>query len=78
MFLATNPSSSFFYLLTAAHGVHLAGGILALFYVVVPALAAFADFASDGGRADFDLLAFHGWAVDFPARTSYSGTVNRA
>jgi cytochrome c oxidase subunit III len=33
MLLATNPSSSFFYLLTAAHGVHLAGGILALFYV---------------------------------------------
>jgi cytochrome c oxidase subunit 3 len=33
MLLATNPSSSFFYLLTAAHGLHLAGGILALFYV---------------------------------------------
>jgi cytochrome c oxidase subunit 3 len=31
--LSTNPSSSFFYLLTAAHGAHLAGGILALFYV---------------------------------------------
>jgi cytochrome c oxidase subunit 3 len=34
MLLSTNPSSSFFYLLTAAHGVHLAGGIFALFYVV--------------------------------------------
>jgi cytochrome c oxidase subunit III len=34
MLLATNPSSSFFYLLTAAHGAHLAGGILALFYVI--------------------------------------------
>lgn len=33
MLMATNPSSSFFYLLTAAHGAHLAGGILALFYV---------------------------------------------
>jgi cytochrome c oxidase subunit 3 len=33
MFLRTNPSSSFFYLLTAAHGAHLIGGILALFYV---------------------------------------------
>jgi cytochrome c oxidase subunit 3 len=33
MLLATNPSSSFFYVLTAAHGVHLAGGIFALFYV---------------------------------------------
>jgi len=34
MLLATNPSSSFFYLLTAAHGAHLAGGILALCYVL--------------------------------------------
>jgi cytochrome c oxidase subunit 3 len=33
MLLATNPSSSFFYLLTAAHGLHLAGGILSLLYV---------------------------------------------
>ena len=34
IYLATNPSSSFFYLLTAAHGVHLVGGIIALFYLV--------------------------------------------
>jgi cytochrome c oxidase subunit 3 len=34
MLLATNPSSSFFYLLTAAHGAHPAGGIFALFYVM--------------------------------------------
>jgi cytochrome c oxidase subunit 3 len=33
VFLVTNPSSSFFYVLTAAHGLHLLGGILALFYV---------------------------------------------
>jgi cytochrome c oxidase subunit 3 len=30
VYLATNPSSSFFYVLTAAHGVHLLGGIIAL------------------------------------------------
>jgi cytochrome c oxidase subunit 3 len=30
VFLASNPSSSFFYLLTGAHGVHLLGGVLAL------------------------------------------------
>ncbi len=35
VFLATNPSSSFFYLLTAAHGAHLMGGILALLYVAL-------------------------------------------
>jgi cytochrome c oxidase subunit 3 len=34
VFLATNPSSSFFYLLTGAHALHLLGGITALFYLV--------------------------------------------
>lgn len=33
LYLATNPSSSFFYVLTAAHGLHLLGGIFALLYV---------------------------------------------
>jgi cytochrome c oxidase subunit 3 len=37
IYLATNPSSSFFYLLTAAHGAHLLGGIVALFYLVLRA-----------------------------------------
>lgn len=30
IFLASNPSSSFFYVLTGAHGLHLLGGVLAL------------------------------------------------
>lgn len=34
VYLSTNPSSSFFYLLTAAHGLHLLGGVIALFYLV--------------------------------------------
>ena len=34
IYIATNPSSSFLYLLTAAHGLHLLGGILALLYLV--------------------------------------------
>jgi cytochrome c oxidase subunit 3 len=38
IFVATNPSSSFFYLLTAAHGVHILGGLSALVYVDVQAL----------------------------------------
>ena len=33
LFLATSPSSSFFYLLTAMHGLHLLGGVLGLMYV---------------------------------------------
>jgi len=37
VYLASNPHSSFFYLLTAAHGVHLVGGLLALFYILLRA-----------------------------------------
>lgn len=33
IYLATNPSGSFFYLLTAAHGVHLLGGVIASLFV---------------------------------------------
>ena len=35
LFLATNPASSFFYVFTAAHGLHLLGGVLALLYIAV-------------------------------------------
>jgi cytochrome c oxidase subunit III len=35
VFLATNPSSSFFYVLTAAHGLHLLGGVIALLSVAI-------------------------------------------
>jgi cytochrome c oxidase subunit 3 len=34
IYLSSNPASSFFYLLTAAHGLHILGGILVLCYVV--------------------------------------------
>lgn len=33
VFLSTNPASSFFYLLSGAHGVHVVGGVLALMVV---------------------------------------------
>jgi cytochrome c oxidase subunit 3 len=35
IYLAANPHSSFFYLLTGAHGVHLLGGVLALDYLLL-------------------------------------------
>jgi cytochrome c oxidase subunit 3 len=38
VFIFTNPSSSFFYVLTVAHALHLLGGVSALFYVDVQAL----------------------------------------
>jgi cytochrome c oxidase subunit III len=36
--LATSASSSFVYLLTATHGVHLAGGLLAMLYAAITSL----------------------------------------
>jgi cytochrome c oxidase subunit 3 len=38
VYVSTNPSSSFFYVLTAAHAFHLVGGVSALIYVDVQAL----------------------------------------
>jgi cytochrome c oxidase subunit 3 len=35
LYMASNPHSSFFYLFTAAHGLHVLGGILALVYLLV-------------------------------------------
>jgi cytochrome c oxidase subunit III len=34
LYLATNPNSSFFYVFTAAHGLHLLGGLAGLLYVI--------------------------------------------
>jgi cytochrome c oxidase subunit 3 len=38
VYVATNPASSFFYVLTASHAFHLLGGVIALVYVDVQAL----------------------------------------
>lgn len=35
IFMASNPHSSFFYVLTGAHGIHLLGGILGLDYLLL-------------------------------------------
>jgi cytochrome c oxidase subunit 3 len=35
VYLASNPHGTFFYVLTAAHGLHLLGGILALDYLLL-------------------------------------------
>lgn len=37
VYLSSNPHSAFFYLLTALHGLHLLGGILALDYLLLHA-----------------------------------------
>jgi cytochrome c oxidase subunit III len=38
IFVSSNPSSSFFYVLTGSHGIHLLGGVLALGYAGVTSL----------------------------------------
>jgi cytochrome c oxidase subunit 3 len=38
IYLVSHPHSSFFYVLTAVHGVHLLAGVLVLFYVLALAL----------------------------------------
>ena len=38
IFISTNPASSFFYVFTAAHALHILGGVSALVYVDVQAL----------------------------------------
>lgn len=43
VFLSTNPHASFFYLLTALHGAHLFGGLLALAYLRLTAGGAVAS-----------------------------------
>ncbi len=43
IYVSSNPHSSFFYLLTATHGVHLAGGLLALLFMFLRARPAEAN-----------------------------------
>jgi len=54
--LATNPSASFLYLLTAAHGLHLAGGLVAIAWV---ALRARTLAASLRGRTMVNAVAIY-------------------
>jgi cytochrome c oxidase subunit 3 len=61
VYLATNPSSSFFYLLTAAHGVHLLGGIVALLYLVFRARKI---IAATGRKVSVDLTAIYWHFMD--------------
>jgi len=55
-FVATNPSSSFVYLLTAAHAVHLAGGIMALLWAGITSLQ---HKPIDGRRIVVDVTAWY-------------------
>ena len=65
IYLATNPGSSFFYVLTAAHGIHLLGGVVALAYVVSSRPPyRHRTGAPDACGCGRDLLALHGCTLD--------------
>jgi cytochrome c oxidase subunit III len=50
IYVASNPHSSFFYLLTAAHAIHLLGGLVALLYLVVRTRGVVSWAVVDGKR----------------------------
>jgi len=73
IYIASNQASSFFYIFTAAHGVHLLGGVGALLYVLTRKFdnTRIALPTACGNR--FLLLAFHGWALGFLLALLYLG-----
>jgi cytochrome c oxidase subunit 3 len=50
VFLSSNPHSSFFYLLTAMHGLHLLGGLLALLYLLFRTRSRVDDVVAEARR----------------------------
>jgi cytochrome c oxidase subunit 3 len=63
IYLRNNPHSSLFYVLTGAHGIHLLGGMLALFCLLVtasrrPEVVLF-DFRRQSGRTAAAALYWH-------------------
>ena len=62
IYVSSNPHSSFFYLLTATHGVHLLGGLVALVYLSLRTRAAREDqlaVVKAQGAADAVTLYWH-------------------
>ncbi len=58
VFLGTNPSSSFFYLLTATHGIHLLGGVIALLVLTLKLWKGLL------GRMHVDVMALYWHSMD--------------
>jgi cytochrome c oxidase subunit 3 len=62
IFIKSSPHSSFFYLLTASHGLHLLGGLLGLLYLLVRTRQEPADEVAKAkrqGRADAVSIYWH-------------------
>ena len=66
VYVASNPHSSFFYLLTATHGVHLLGGLAALAYLSLRKRAPRNDqLAVAKSQAGADAVALYWHFMDF-------------
>jgi cytochrome c oxidase subunit 3 len=66
VYVASNPHSSFFYLLTAAHGVHLLGGLLALAYLLIRSRAPKENqLALTKAQASADAVTLYWHFMDF-------------
>ena len=59
VYLGSNPSSSFFYLLTVTHAIHLLGGLGALFYLDVRVSAKMANRAKSTTAMDVTAVYWH-------------------
>ena len=68
VYIASNPHSSFFYLFTAAHGVHLLGGLTALGYLSLRSRAPLEDksaLAKSKAQAKADAVTIYWHFMDF-------------
>jgi cytochrome c oxidase subunit 3 len=66
VYVASNPHSSFFYLLTALHGAHLLGGLAVLGYLALRSRAARDDPAAvNKARAKADAVSLYWHFMDF-------------
>lgn len=66
VYVASNPHSSFFYLLTATHGVHLLGGLMALAYLLLRNRSPKQDRVSQSKSvAKSDAVAIYWHFMDF-------------
>jgi cytochrome c oxidase subunit III len=66
VYVASNPHSSFFYLFTAAHGIHLLGGLLALTYLALRTLSSTdSRMATNRAQASADAVTLYWHFMDF-------------
>ena len=64
VYVYTNPSSSFFYVLTVAHGVHLLGGVAALVYLNLKVWRRAAVLPVSSSRTAFSVTAVYWHFMD--------------